>query len=139
MGYKFVEDLTSDVMFVARGKDLSEVFEQASLALFEVVCQRELVEPLEKRKIKAEGENEKELLHEWLSELLSESDAEEIFFSKFKVEIKKEGGKMVAIGEAWGEPYSQEKSETVVKGITYYKFDLKENENGWEATVVCDI
>ena len=35
MGYKFVEDLTSDVMFEVEGRDLSELLEQSSLALFE--------------------------------------------------------------------------------------------------------
>ena len=38
MKYKFVEDLTSDVMYEAYGKDLKELFENAALALLSVIC-----------------------------------------------------------------------------------------------------
>ncbi|MCD6398589.1 MAG: archease [Candidatus Aenigmarchaeota archaeon] len=78
--YKFVDDLTSDVMFVAEGKDLSELLEQASMALFDVVCQRDRITTEKSIEIKIEAENPKELVHEWLSKLLTESDANEMFF-----------------------------------------------------------
>lgn len=139
MGYKFVEDLTSDVMFEAEGKNLAELLEQASLALFEVVCQREKIKPEKFIEISAVGENPQELLHEWLSTLLTESDVNEVFFSKFDVEVKEKNGKFVASGRAWGEPYSPEKGETVVKGVTYYNFSVEKTKNGWKARVVCDI
>ena len=37
--YRFIDDLTSDVMFEAYGKDLRELFENAAEALFSVICQ----------------------------------------------------------------------------------------------------
>jgi len=139
MGYKFVEDLTSDVMFEAEGRDLAELLKQAGLALFEVVCQREKVEPREFVEIEARGDNPKDLVHEWLSSLLTESDTREMFFSEFEVKIEEKDGKFVARGKAWGEPYSPEKGETVVKGVTYYNFNVEKTKNGWKAKVVCDI
>jgi len=137
--YKFVDDLTSDVMFVAEGKDLSELLEQASMALFDVVCQRDKITPEKSIEIKIEAENPKELVHEWLSKLLTESDANEMFFSKFEIKVGEKNGKLFAHGKVWGEPYSPEKGETVVKGVTYYNFSVEKTEKGWRAKVVCDI
>ena len=137
--YKFVDDLTSDVMFVAEGPTLEEAMLEASRALFDVVCQRKKVEKNKSVSVRAEGEDEKDLVHEWLSELLTESDAEETFFCEFEINLSRKDGKLVAEGEAWGEPYSQEKSETVVKGVTYYNFHVKKTENGYKISVVVDI
>jgi len=137
--YEFVEDLTSDVMFVAEASDLQGLLVESSKALIDVVCQRSKIEPNESVEIRAEGESPEELLHEWLSQLLTESDSEEIFFSKFEVQIKEEKGKLVAEGKAWGETYTPEKSGTVVKGVTYYNFSVKKTEKGYRASVVCDI
>ena len=139
MSYKFVEDLTSDVMFEAEGKDLSELLEQASLALFDVVCQREKVDPKNFVEIEVVASDPEELLHEWLSMLLTESDVNEMFFSNFEVSVEEKNGKLIARGKAWGEPYSQEKSGTLVKGVTYYGLKVEKTDKGWKARVACDI
>jgi len=136
--YKFIEDLTSDVMFVAEGKDLAELLEEASKALFDVVCQRDKVKPEKSIEIEVTAENPEELVHEWLSKILTESDVNEMFFSKFDIKVR-ENGKLIAQGKVWGEPYSPEKGETVVKGVTYYNFSVKKTKKGWKAKVVCDI
>jgi len=137
--YKFVDGITSDVMFEVEGKDLSELLEQASLALFDVVCQRDKVEPKDFMEIEVSAHDPKELLHRWLSRLLTESDANEMFFSKFDVTVDKRGDMLFAHGKAWGEPYSQEKSGTVVKGVTYFGYEVKKKDDGWWARVSCDI
>jgi SHS2 domain-containing protein len=137
--YKFIEDLTSDVMFIAEAPDLASLLRESSLALFDVVCQRDKVETKESVEIRVEGETPEELVHSWLSRLLTESDANELFFSKFEVKVEEKDGKLVAEGKAWGEPYSQEKSGTVVKGVTYYNFSVKKTKNGHRTQVVCDI
>ena len=45
--YKFLDDITSDVMFEAYGKDLKELFENAAEALFSVICKIKKVKPKE--------------------------------------------------------------------------------------------
>lgn len=136
--YRFVEDLTSDVMFIAEAPNLASLLEQSSLALFDMVCQRNNVEPKQSVDIRVEAETPDQLLHEWLSRLLTESDACELFFCKFEIKVR-EDGKLVAEGKAWGEPYSQEKSGTVVKGITYYGLKVEKTKGGYKAKVACDI
>ena len=137
--YKFVEDLTSDVMFIAEATNITKLLEECGKAIFDVVCQRELVKPKEFIEIHVKGENPEELLYEWLSALLTESDANELFFSKFEIEVEEKNGVLFLKGKALGEPYTPEKSGTVVKGVTYYNFKVEKNENGYRASVVCDI
>jgi len=139
MTYKFIEGITSDVMFEAEAKDLAGLLEQASLALFDIVCQRKKVGSKKKVKVKAEGKNEQELVQNWLSMLLSESDARELFFSKFKIKVQKRAKKLVARGQIWGEDYSTKKSGTVVKGVTYHDFKVSKTSKGFKARVVVDI
>ncbi|MCK4634761.1 MAG: archease, partial [Candidatus Aenigmarchaeota archaeon] len=104
--YEFIEDLTSDVMFIAEAPNLASLLQESSLALFDVVCQRDAVQPKESVEIRAEGKTPEELLHEWLSQLLTESDANELFFSKFEIKVSEKDGKLVAEGKAFGENYS---------------------------------
>lgn len=125
-------------MFEAEGKNLAGLLNQASLALFEVVCQIKKVKPKKAIQLKLEAKNESELVHNWLDLLLSESDANEMFFSKFSIKVTK-GKKLTATGKASGEPYSRAKSGTVVKGVTYYKFKVRKTKNGYKAIVVIDI
>ena len=137
--YRFIEDLTSDVMFEAEGKDLAELLEQSSLALFEVICQIEKIKSEKSISIKIEAEAPEQLLHEWLSTLITESDVNEMFFSKFEIQVFQRNRKLIAEGKAYGEAYSREKSGTVVKGVTYYGFKVEKTERGYIARVACDI
>ena len=137
--YKFIEDLTSDVMFIAEAPDLASLLNESSLALFEVVCQRDKVEIKKSVEISVEAETPENILYEWLSRLLTESDANELFFSKFEVSVSKKNGVFLATGKAWGEPYSREKSGTVVKGITFYGLRVEKTGRGYKAQVACDI
>lgn len=137
--YKFIEDLTSDVMFVAEAPDLASLLEESGKAVFDVVCQRTKIREKVSVAVKAEGHDAGKLLYNWLSQLLTESDAQELFFSRFEIAVKKVGDKYVAEGRAFGEPYSQEKGGTVVKGVTLYGFKVEKTKNGYRARVACDI
>jgi SHS2 domain-containing protein len=134
--YRFIDDLTSDVMFEVYGKTLKEVFENAAEAMFKVICQIDKVKPSKHVLIKAEGETASELMIAWLQELIAAVDIEEMFFSKFEVlEISEKHVK----ARCWGEPLSQEKGETVVKAVTYYKYLFEKTPEGYLARVVLDI
>ncbi len=134
--YRFIDDLTSDVMFEAFGKDLKELFENAAEAMFSVICQLEKVGQGVSREVEVKGKDEKELLLNWLQELIALVDTEGMFFSRFEVrEISPRGLKAVVYGEE-AEP---EKGETVVKAVTYHKFMLEKSRKGYRARVSLDI
>jgi len=139
MKYEIVDDITSDVMFRAYGKNFEELIENSGEALFSIVCDIENVKDKEVLMVEVEGEDEKELIHNWLSKLLTVIDTENMFFSKFKVlELDKDGKIKVRV-ECYGEEIRQELVLTIAKAVTYYKYSVDQVEDGWVASVVLDI
>jgi SHS2 domain-containing protein len=135
-GYRFVDDLTSDVMFEAWGKDLKELFENSAMAMFEVICQLKRIEPKEKREVEVRGKDEKDLLLNWLQELIAMVDIEAMFFSRFEI---REISPTRLRATVRGEEISPEKGKTVVKALTYHKFSLEKKAGKWKASVTLDI
>ena len=134
--YRFIDDLTSDVMFEAYGKGLKEVFANAAEAMFTVICHIKKVRPKKALLIEAEAEDAGKLMIAWLQELIAAVDTEGMFFSKFEIEHISEK-RMKA--RCWGEAASQEKGETVVKAVTYYKFAFEKTKEGYRTRVSLDI
>ncbi len=134
--YKFIEDLTSDVMFEAYGKDLKEVFENAAEALFNVICQTKKVKHNIKKDIVIESEDVRELMINWLQELIARVDIEHLFFSKAEIQEISET-KLKA--KVYGDKAKPELGETVVKAVTYYEFKFEKTDEGYVARVSLDI
>ena len=136
MKYKFIDDLTSDVMFEAYGKSMKEVFANSAEAMFKVICQIEKVKPKKAIAIEAEAENAGKLMIAWLQELIAAVDTEGMFFSRFDIqEISEKRIK----AKCWGEPVSPGKGGTVVKAVTYYKFAFEKTKEGFKTRVAMDI
>lgn len=138
--FRFIENLTSDVMIEVYGKDLKELFSNAAYALFSIICEVKKVVPADSIELEVEGKDEKDLLFNWLQELISMVDIEESFFSKFDIlKITKTANIFKLKARIWGEPAKPELSGTLVKAVTYYNFDLKKTKEGWIAMVAFDI
>ncbi len=136
MKFRFIKDLTSDVVFEAYGKGRKELFENAALALASVICQVDRVRPLMRKDVEVRGEDLKDLMFNWLQELIGMVDVEGAFFSKFEiVEISD----MHLKANVYGEDADPRKGETVVKAVTYYKFSVEKTKSGYKATVAVDI
>ena len=136
MKYRFIDSITSDVMFEAYGKDLSELFENSAEALFSVICKISKVKPVKKEKFEMKAENIKDLMINWLHGLIAAADVEEMFFCKFKV-LEIDDNHIIA--EVSGEEMSPENGSTVVKAVTYHKFSLEKVKNGYVVSVTLDI
>ncbi len=137
--YKFIEDLTSDVMFESYGFTLEELFENSAEALFSVMCEIDEIEAKEKLVFEFESETLEDALFNFLSTLLAESEIAELFLCKFKVKINEVKGGFEGKVTALGESFTKEKGGTLVKGITNYKFKIELENEKYTATVVCDI
>ncbi|MBN2536211.1 MAG: archease [Spirochaetales bacterium] len=137
--YQFMDDLTSDVMFEAFGKTLEEVFEASAEGMFSVICDIDKIKPEESLTIEVSAEDEKTLLYEFLSTLLTESEIKGLFLSRFRMKTERKNNQLIMRGNAFGEKMSPEKGGTVVKGVTYYGFKLEKTENGYRAQVAMDI
>ena len=136
MKYKFIEDLTSDVMFEADGKDLKELFENSAEALFSVIAQTGKLKENVVKEITVEGDDVRELMVNWLQELIARVDVEHVFFRRFEV---KEISEKKLRARCYGQESRPELGETLVKAVTYYKLKVEKTKQGWKARVALDI
>ena len=134
--YKFIDDLTSDVMFEAYGNDLKELFKNSALALFSLICEINNVGREKTIDIEVNGDSLEELMVNWLQELIALVDTDELFFSGFEITEINENNLKANI---YGEPISPEKAGIVVKGVTYYKLKLEKIKDIYKATISLDI
>jgi len=123
-------DVTADIGYWAYGKTLKESFENAALAMFNVITDTQKVAKRETRKIYVESEDKVSLLYDFLEELLVLQEVDLILFSNFQVAIKKEIKdtdeiyKLSAI--AWGETidYDIHERKSEVKAITFHMMEV---------------
>jgi SHS2 domain-containing protein len=135
-GYEFLDDLTSDVMFEAHGRDLKEVFRNAAEALFEIICKKEQVKHESSVEVEVHGKDLEELMVNWLQELIGLVDTEEMFFSKFDI---MEADERHVKAVLHGDKAAPELGETVVKAVTYYKYKFEKTRKGYVARISLDI
>lgn len=133
-------DVTADAGYWAYGSSLEESFENAGLAMFEIMTDTNKVSPLIKKEFSIESEDKVSLLYDWLEELLFLHDVEFILFSKFKVGISQleEGYKLKA--EVWGDEINRELHEQrdEVKAVTFHLMEVNE-ENRYNVRVILDL
>lgn len=134
--YEFIDEIKSDVLYEAYGKDLKELFKNAAEALFTIICQVEKVKPAKEEEFEMKGETLEDTMWNWLSGLIAIVDTEQMFFSEIQiVDVTEEKVR----AKLKGEPIRPEIGETVVKSLTNYKFQVEKNEKGYKAVVSLDI
>lgn len=142
--YQFKEHVV-DVLFEAYGFTFPHALENASLAMFNTIADTTKVHEREHVDIEEKAENLEELVAYVLGDLLSESDAREIFLKEFKVtHFKQKDGLYELKGRAFGSPAMPEMGGTVVKAVTHHeiKVEKKLDAHGsehWTITVLLDI
>ncbi len=134
--YKFIDSITSDVLFEAYGKTAKDLFENSAEAMFSMICKLDKVEPKTEKRIEVKADSLEDLMINWLQTLIAEVDISEMFFSKFRV-IEIDDKHLVAF--VYGEPVSREKGKTVVKAVTYYEFKLEKSSSGYVCRASLDI
>ncbi|MDM7275517.1 MAG: archease [Thermoprotei archaeon] len=140
-GFEHLEH-TADVLIEAKGRSLSEAFEYAALATYEVMTDTGRVEPKVRVEVKVEGVDILNTLYRWIEELIAYTDSSRLVFSKFKVHKIEIGHDNVRLeAEAWGEYFDPERhpSRTVVKAMTYAQMEMKEEGGCWTVKFVVDI
>jgi len=141
MPYRYLEELSSaDAAFEATGRTLEELFSDAAIATFEVMADTNTVKRLLTCEIELENESVDGLLIDWLSELVFLKDTENILFSEFNVNIRK-NDVYILKAEAKGEKIDREKHSlrSDVKAVTYHMFEVTKKGDEWTARVVLDI
>ena len=141
-------DVTADIGFYAYGNSLDEAYENAGLAMFNVITDISKVKKDESREFEIVSEDLVSLLYDYLEELLFLQDTEFLFFSDFKVNIEKivddgssnlENYKLTcfACGEEIDWNVHSPKSE--VKAITFHKMCVKEDNGVFKLRAILDL
>lgn len=129
--FEFLEH-TADVYVAAYGKDLAEAFENAALAMFEVMTDVDKVKAKVEDYAEIEAEDEYALLYSWLEDLLIKFETKEMLYSKFNVlNIEKTVNGFRLKAKIFGEKFNPNKhiQKVGVKAVTYHRMEIiKERE-----------
>ena len=123
--YEFLEH-TADAYVAAYGKDMAEAYENAALALFDVMTQVEKVKPKTEDQFEVEAEDEQALLYQWLEALLVKSEIYGMLYSRFKILKIEETPVLKLKAKVWGEKFDPRKhlQKVGVKAVTYHRMEI---------------
>ncbi|MDP3026531.1 MAG: archease [Nanoarchaeota archaeon] len=160
--FKFLEH-TADMKFQSFGKTLEEAFENAALALQEIMTKGIKVKSRINKKFEVNGKDNERLLYDFLEEFLFLLDSEDFLLSKIKrIKItripitnkteKINKSKAEADEDDNGKAYNYKLTAEVigddadnydftnnVKAITYNEMFVKEEKSRWVCQVVVDV
>jgi protein archease len=143
MPYRYLEEVgTADIAFEASGRDLPELFRDATDATMNVMIENlDAIEPRETRKIELSNDNLDMLLFDFLQELIYLKDAERLLLRAPDVQIDERDGMYLLKAKAAGERLDPERhhQRADVKAVTLHNFSVKRANGGWKARVLLDI
>jgi SHS2 domain-containing protein len=122
-------DHTADVGIQAYGETLCEAFENAALGMFNIITDPSKVGAQKDFEVTIEGADLKNLLHEWLDQLLILSQVNNMLFSSFKVDLKDLENGVGLTGLVMGEPADPSKHvyKTEIKAVTHHMLEVNED------------
>jgi len=131
-------DHTADVAIKAFGKTLSEAFENAAKAMFDIITDNSEIESVGQYDIKLAASDLEQLLVDWLSELLFLNSSQNLVFGFFNVTVDDTKNQLFA--HVCGEKYSTTKHNigVEIKAVTYHMLQVR-NKRPYEVQVLFDI
>ena len=132
---------TADTKIQAFGKTLEEAFENAALALTEVISDPKKIKANIKKTINIESEDEKSLLYDFLEQFLILVDTEDFLMNSVKkISIIKEKNKLKLNADLIGDTGIQKYNpKTGIKAVTYQEMEIKTEKNKCMVQVVLDL
>ena len=135
-------DHTADVLIAAHGQTLEQAFENAALAMFEVMTNTTKIDTVQEETVEVEAEDEYALLYSWLEALLVKFEIKGMLFSKFKIDRIQDtpdGYKLQA--NVWGEKFNAEKhpQRVAVKAVTYHRMEIIKKHDKITLEFILDI
>ena len=125
--YEYFES-TADIGLRAYGNDMNEAFENAGLAIFNIISDTSLIIPERKIEFEVASEDDVSLLYDFLEELLFYHETEFMLFSRFDVEIdEKFHLKALIYGEEID--WNRHERKTEIKAITFHKMEVNKTDH----------
>ncbi|MBD3261145.1 MAG: hypothetical protein GF334_05600 [Candidatus Altiarchaeales archaeon] len=129
-------DHTADLRFRAEAKSLGDALITASRGLTSEILGEVTLKPNSRRVFKYEYDSHKQLVHDFLSDVLFYAQFEDYVPTEYKIKIKPERKHMKA--ETYGARHLPPiKNE--IKAVTYHQMVVEEKNGFWIIEAVCDI
>jgi SHS2 domain-containing protein len=131
-------DTTADCGIQVFGKDLKALFENAGLALFDLIADINLVKSGFEYQIQVSGSDWPDLMVNWLRELLYFWTGKELLVKEIEVTEILEYQLLARIRvDAFNA--AQHRLNHEIKAVTYHRIQVTNIPSGWDATVVFDV
>jgi len=139
--FEFLEH-TADVYIRAYGKTMQEAYENAALAMFEVMTDTDKITQMQEETLDVEAEDQYALLYNWLEALLVKFETENMLYSKFQItnwEETDENFKFKA--KIRGEKFDPQKhpQRVAVKAVTYHRMVIIKERDRVVLELILDI
>ena len=136
MKYEYFE-VTADIGFRAYGDNLNEAFENAGLAMFNIISDTGGVSPEIEKSFEISSEDNVSLLYDYLEELLFIHEIEFMLFSEFHVEIE-DGFCLKAKIKGEAIDWDRHERKTEIKAITFHMMEVSVSETA-ELQAIVDL
>lgn len=131
-------DHTADLRVRIVGGSMAVLFENAGLALADLICDPQTIAPVETLCIDVTGDDPPDLMVNYLRELLYLWSGEERLIKSVEV-IDIDPAAVSAMVTVERYAPSRHAILNEIKAVTYHQIVVEPTGNGWQATVVFDI
>ena len=123
-------DVTADIGFYAFGKNLNEAFENAGLAMFNIISDTDNIDSDKVIEFEITSEDMVSLLYDYLEELLFYHEVEFMLFSEFDIEIEEIDNNYNLKAIIKGESINWDKHERdcEIKAVTFHQMEVNVGE-----------
>ena len=140
-GHRFLEH-TTDAYIEAWGPTLERAFAQAAEAFYETMLNVQKIDPILEEHIQVAGHDKKELLYNWIEQLLLEFDIKAMVYASYHIIIAPDDRTSFKLrGRVRGEKYDRGKhgAKTEVKGVTYHLMTIEEDAKEAKIKFILDL
>ncbi|HKI76335.1 MAG TPA: archease [Candidatus Bathyarchaeia archaeon] len=140
-GHRFLEH-TTDAYIEAWGPTLERAFAQAAEAFYETMLNVQKIDPILEEHIQVAGHDKKELLYNWIEQLLLEFDIKAMVYASYHIIIAPDDRTSFRLrGRVRGEKYDRGKhgAKTEVKGVTYHLMTIEEDAKEAKIRFILDL
>jgi SHS2 domain-containing protein len=131
-------DHTADLRIRISGASQAALFENAGLALADLICDPDTLNPEEEHSIDIEGDDPADLMVNYLRELLYQWTGNERLLKIVKILNISDTALSARIHAAY---YNADQHTILneIKAVTYHQITVEATDGGWQAVVVFDI
>jgi SHS2 domain-containing protein len=115
----------------------SELFRKASIALADLLVELSTVQSVEARAMEVTADDDINLMHDLLTELLQLFAADGFIWRDAAVEERGRGLHVVITGESFDPGHVVSRGE--IKAVTYHQMAVEQVQNNWRARIIFDV